>query len=317
MTVADVDGSHIRTLLLTFFYRHMLQLLENSYIYIAQPPLYQVTRKKSSRYIHSEKEMDNYLFELGLSDIKIRLENQAKDLDAEEMKQLIDLIYDVEAFISRIERKGIPFREFIAAKNTEDKLPQFYITLSTGSRFVYSMGEFEKIRQEDEEIQLKNFEETVLSIPESEHTEEMKIFKPIKLHFMELYEEDAISLLRERLEAFQLKISDYSIADGASIILSDDRGQNTTCYTLKEVMDFLRENGRKGIEIQRYKGLGEMNADQLWETTMDPQKRTLLQVTLPDAIAADHMFTMLMGEEVPPRRAFIEQHALSVKNLDI
>ena len=91
----------------------------------------------------------------------------------------------------------------------------------------------------------------------------------------------------------------------------------TPVFTLKELIELLRNNGRKGIEIQRYKGLGEMNADQLWETTMDPEKRTLIKVTIPDVIAADHMFSMLMGEEVPPRRAFIEAHALSVKNLDI
>jgi DNA gyrase subunit B len=97
----------------------------------------------------------------------------------------------------------------------------------------------------------------------------------------------------------------------------EEGGKTHPYHTLREVIDFLRENGRKGIEIQRYKGLGEMNADQLWETTMDPVKRTLIQVTLPDVIAADHMFTMLMGEDVPPRRAFIEQHALSVKNLDV
>jgi DNA gyrase subunit B len=101
------------------------------------------------------------------------------------------------------------------------------------------------------------------------------------------------------------------------VTITEDDGRASPYYTLKEIIEFLRVNGRKGIEIQRYKGLGEMNADQLWETTMDPSTRTLVRITLPDIIAADHMFTMLMGEDVPPRRAFIEQHALSVKNLDI
>ena len=109
----------------------------------------------------------------------------------------------------------------------------------------------------------------------------------------------------------------YSVADGKLFDIIDEEGKAQPVHTLKEGIDLLRNNGRKGIEIQRYKGLGEMNADQLWETTMDPTKRTLLRVTLPDAIAADHMFTMLMGEDVPPRRAFIEKFALSVKNLDI
>ena len=111
--------------------------------------------------------------------------------------------------------------------------------------------------------------------------------------------------------------STFNIYKYCSALIVEDEQKLTPIYTLKEGVEFFRSNGRKGIEIQRYKGLGEMNADQLWETTMDPAKRTLLKVTIPDAIAADHMFTMLMGEDVPPRRAFIEHHALSVKNLDI
>ena len=128
----------------------------------------------------------------------------------------------------------------------------------------------------------------------------------------------ALDDLEERLADFNFSFDQYIIADGKLFDIIDEEGHEASdAITLKEAIDFLRANGRKGIEIQRYKGLGEMNADQLWETTMDPAKRTLMRVTLPDAIAADHMFTMLMGEDVPPRRAFIEQHALSVKNLDI
>ena len=123
--------------------------------------------------------------------------------------------------------------------------------------------------------------------------------------------------LKGRLLAYDLALDDYIVADGKLFDIVEEKQKLTPIFTLKEGVDFFRANGRKGIEIQRYKGLGEMNADQLWETTMDPAKRTLVKVTIPDAIAADHMFTMLMGEEVPPRRAFIEHHALSVKNLDI
>lgn len=314
MTDADVDGSHIRTLLLTFFYRHMPQLIENSYIYIAQPPLYRVSRKKSSRYIHSEKEMDEYLLELGKSDVKVHL---SKDLDEKELSELIEVIHEVESLIGRIERKGVPFREFMAAKNSEGKLPHYQINLSDGSHFVYSIHEFDAFKKKDEEMQRKTFEETLASIPENELTEEMKVFKPARLHFVELYDEEMFQDIEKRLAHFGLNISNYSIVDGVLIDVKDEQGHSYPCYTLREMMDHLRENGRKGIEIQRYKGLGEMNADQLWETTMDPAKRTLILVTLPDAIAADHMFTMLMGDEVPPRRAFIEQHALLVKNLDI
>lgn len=317
MTDADVDGSHIRTLLLTFFYRHMPALVEQNFIYIAQPPLYRVARKKTSRYIHSEREMDDYLLELGLSDIQIRIVAQNRLLNPQEMKQLTDAILDVETFISRIEHKGIPFREFLSLKNSQGRLPRFQVNLTDGARFAYSEDEFVALRKAEEEGQRQRHEQTLASIPEAEITPEMRTFKPARLHFIELYEEDFLENLEAQLGPFQFTLNHYLTANGTIVEVIEDNGKKTEFHTLKEVIDFLRINGRKGIEIQRYKGLGEMNADQLWETTMDPAKRTLIKVTLPDMMAADHMFTMLMGEDVPPRRAFIDQHALSVKNLDI
>lgn len=317
MTDADVDGSHIRTLLLTFFYRHMPQLIENSFIYIAQPPLYRVTRKKVSRYIHSEREMDDYLLELGTSDVQVKIAANGKLLEKAELTALIDLIHEIEIMINRIERKGIPFREFLAAKNADGHYPRFQVHLGDVIHFVYSVDEFQALREQDETEQRKAFQETLASIPEAEITEDMRVFKLRKLPFIELYEEGSLLALQEKAAAFGVTMNSYMIADGLLLEIIDDQGHVFPCYTLKEAIDYMRDNGRKGIEIQRYKGLGEMNADQLWETTMDPLKRTLIRVTLPDAIAADHMFSMLMGEEVPPRRAFIEQHALSVKNLDI
>ncbi|MBS4163150.1 DNA gyrase subunit B [Candidatus Protochlamydia amoebophila] len=317
MTDADVDGSHIRTLLLTFFYRHMPALVENNFIYIAQPPLYRVSRKKTSRYIHSEREMDDYLLELGLSDIQIKLASRENILSLEETKKLVSTILAVEIFIDRIEKKGIPFREFLALKNENGLLPRFQMNLMEGARFAYSEDEFVALRQSEEESQRQRHQETLASIPADEITPEMRTFKPSRLHFIELYEEGGIEEIQEPLQEYELDFSYYMCANGAILDIVEEGGKTYTYYTLREVIDFLRNNGRKGIEIQRYKGLGEMNADQLWETTMDPVKRTLIKVTLPDVIAADHMFTMLMGEDVPPRRAFIEQHALSVKNLDV
>ena len=317
MTDADVDGSHIRTLLLTFFYRHMPALVENNFVYIAQPPLYRVTRKKASRYIQSEKEMDDYLLELGISDVKIRLQGQQELLPPEKMKAFLDMILEVENLIARIERKGIHFREFLNARNAQGVLPRFQVSLLDGTRFAYSLNEFEALRRSDEDAQRARHAQTLASIPADEITPEMQTFHPSRLHFLELYEEDTLNKLLIKLKSFGFDLSHYLIADGGIVDIVEDEDQFTTFYTLREVLDFLRVNGRKGIEIQRYKGLAEMNPDQLWETTMDPAKRTFIKVTVPDMIAADHMFTMLMGEEVPPRRAFIEQHALSVKNLDI
>lgn len=317
MTDADVDGSHIRTLLLTFFYRHMPALVENNFIYIAQPPLYRVTRKKVSRYIHSEKEMDDYLLELGISDIKLRLAGDKEILSLEQAKKLLDVILDVESLTTRIERKGISFREFMAARNSNGMLPRFRIELTEGPQFAYSTDEFEALKKSDEEAQRKRHESTLASIPKEEITPEMQVFRPARVHFIELYEPETLDSITTRLQSFGFNLPNFHLADGYLVDVVEDDGHVHSFAMLREVVDYIRANGRKGIDIQRYKGLGEMNADQLWETTMDPAIRTLVKVTLPDAIAADYMFTMLMGEDVPPRRAFIEQHALSVKNLDV
>ncbi|MFT4551543.1 MAG: DNA gyrase subunit B [Chlamydiales bacterium] len=319
MTDADVDGSHIRTLLLTFFYRHMHALVEGGYIYIAQPPLYRVSRKKKSRYIHSEKEMDQYLLELGMSDLKLCPAGTDEALSEENVSEMLKTILTVEALISAIERTGVPFREFLAAKDEEGKYPRFQVKMGDVERLVNTEEELSALAATDEDEQRVRHEEAIASIPENEVTEEMKVFRPKKLHILEFYAENVLTGIQDKLSTFNLSFHNYSIPNGAiyDIIENDKESEKYTAYTLKEVIEFLRANGKKGIEIQRYKGLGEMNADQLWDTTMDPEVRTLVRVTLPDAIAADHMFSMLMGEEVPPRRAFIEHHALSVKNLDI
>jgi DNA gyrase subunit B len=317
MTDADVDGSHIRTLLLTFLYRHMPALIENGFIYIARPPLYRVSRKKHGQYIHSEKEMDEYLLKLGLSDLKVRVSGHHEELPKDDLNGLTTAIREVEAFISSIERKGIPFREFLAFKDEQGRLPRFQVTLGDTSQFVFSEEEFGEIKLANEEIQRQRHETKIASIPEEERTKEMIAFHAKGLPFVELFELDKMEKMREHLSEFHFSFEQYLSADGKLFDIINEDGAETPIYTLKEGIDHFRANGRKGIEIQRYKGLGEMNADQLWDTTMDPEQRTLLRVTMPDAIAADHMFTMLMGEEVPPRRAFIEQHALSVKNLDI
>lgn len=319
MTDADVDGSHIRTLLLTFFYRHMPALVENNYIYIAQPPLYRVSRKKVSRYIQSEKEMDDYLLELGLSDIHIFLHGSQEPLIAAQRKALFDAVLDVESLVMRIERKGISFREFMASRNAEGILPRFQVTMQEGIRFAYNYDELETLRIRDEEQQRLLHKETLASIPDEERTAEMQDFHASRLNFVELYEEEHLNQLLEKLKPFQLDLRHYLIADGVGLELADDEHEHKRLpfSTLKELMEYIRNNGRKGIEIQRYKGLAEMNPDQLWETTMDPARRTLVKVTVPDMVAADYMFTMLMGDAVPPRRDFINKHALSVGNLDI
>ena len=316
MTDADVDGSHIRTLLLTFFYRHMPALIENNFIYIAHPPLFKVTRKKVGQYIHSEREMDEYLLRLGISDILIRAAGEENSLGKEEAEKLMDLILEVESFIGAIERKGVPFREFIAARK-EGRYPQYQVALGEKIQYLHTDEELIALKKENEELQKRIHEETIQSIPPEEVTEEMRAFVPKSLAFVELYDLNRLISLNEKLASFHLSLEQYVIADGVIFDLLEEGNKTLPLHSLREVIDAVRANGRKGVEVQRYKGLGEMNADQLWETTMNPAIRTLIKVTLPDAIAADRMFSMLMGEEVEPRRLFIETHALSVKNLDI
>jgi DNA gyrase subunit B len=316
MTDADVDGSHIRTLLMTFFYRHMPALIENHYIYIARPPLFRVTRKKVSQYIHSEREMDEYLLKLGVSDLMLREFGKEKSFSQDEIGKLMDFVLEVEGFIGGVERKGVPFREFVAAKK-DDLYPRYQVSLRDKLLYVHTDEELMAFKAENEISQKQIHEETLASIPPEEVTEEMKTFALKPLMFVELYDPSRLVSLSEKLSTFKLHLEQYVIAEGPLFELIEEGNKVTPLHTLHEVIDAIRSNGRKGVEVQRYKGLGEMNADQLWETTMDPQVRTLVQVTIPDAIAADRMFSMLMGEEVEPRRMFIEQHALSVKNLDV
>jgi DNA gyrase subunit B len=316
MTDADVDGSHIRTLLLTFFYRHMPQLIENNFVYIAQPPLYRVVRKKTSRYIHSEREMDDYLLELGVSDLQVKQDGHI--LPHDKLKPLAEAILEIENFIARIERKGVPFREYLARKSPDGKLPRYIAHLVDKEEFVFSDEELVNLRRVQEEQERRRFEQTLSSMPEEEITPEMREFRTKGLAFTEFYDDATWRELEKNLKIAGSSLEEYMIPKQKEIYTLIEHGdREEPLYTLKEFIDAVRINGRKDVEIQRYKGLGEMNPDQLWETTIDPTKRTLVRVNLADLVACEHMFSMLMGEEVPPRRAFIEQHALAVKNLDI
>lgn len=316
MTDADVDGSHIRTLLLTFFYRHMPDLIENNFIYIAQPPLYRVKRKKEMVYIHSEKEMDEHMLKLGVSDVLITPAGKKDSLDESGVKGLLAAVLKIEDLISSIERKGIPFRDFLEAK-IDGKLPLYQVKIEDTYRFIYSEEELISLKKEHELVQRKKYDETLASIPPEEVTEEMKVFIPKGLSVVEIFDPKEFFEIQSKLSEYHIPVERYLIPNGELFTIHEEGDKVHLVYTLKELIKFLKNNGRKGIEIQRYKGLGEMNADQLWDTTMNPETRTLIQVTIPDAIAADHVFSMLMGEDVPPRRDFIEQHALSVKNLDV
>lgn len=315
MTDADVDGSHIRTLLLTFFYRYMPALIENMYIYIAQPPLFRVSRKKKFKYIQSEKELDSYLLELGMNDAQIKL-GEDVILPSEDTIKLLETIQRLEELSMRLERKGCTFQEFLSKFNDEGQAPKYKISIDGKPHYFYNQEDLEQQKKLNTERQEKLYKETLSSIPENERTEDDKEFKPTPLSIIELYEDSFLEKITNSLGQWNYTIQDYAQAKTPLFLIYPD-GNECPINSLRSLISSLRNHGREGIEIQRYKGLGEMNPDQLWETTMDPEIRTLVRVTLPDAIKADHMFSVLMGEEVSPRREFIQRFALSVKNLDI
>ncbi|MFZ4772855.1 MAG: DNA topoisomerase (ATP-hydrolyzing) subunit B [Chlamydiia bacterium] len=317
MTDADVDGSHIRTLLLTFFYRHMPQLVEGGFVYIAQPPLFRVSRKKTFQYIRSEKEMDEYLFQLGMSDVQLRRASHHEPIGKEELKGIVQTITEVEQFIGSIERKGLPFKEFLAGRDAAGNYPKFLVSVGEATKVAYFREELEEMKEKDLEMQKTQFETTLASIPDDERAKMSQTFFPKPLHYVEIFDDKRMDSITEQLTKYELSLKQYAMDEGKIFDVIEENSKEIPLHTLKELVDFFRENGRKGVELQRYKGLGEMNADQLWETTMDPKVRILMKVMMEDAISADHMISMLMGEEVAPRRAFIQTHALSVKNLDV
>ena len=312
MTDADVDGSHIRTLLLTFFYRHMAQLIENNHIYVACPPLYRLARKKKFKYVHSEEELDEHLLTIATDDLRVRQSSQ-KELTKTELLDLAHLIIEIEHFVNLISRKGMLFQEFLALEK-DGIYPQFQVRTKDDIRYCYTEEDLVVAKNDYEKEQLDGYNASLEAIPEEERSK--MTFELKKLSFVEIYDPVRLETLNSKLGHFGLSLRCY-MTQQTPIYEIVEKDSTIPIFSLFEFIKYLRENGKKGLELQRYKGLGEMNADQLWETTMDPEKRTLVRVTLPDAIEADRMFSMLMGDEVAPRKAFIEKHALSVKDLDI
>jgi DNA gyrase subunit B len=329
MTDADVDGAHIRTLLLTFFFRQMQQLFDNNMIYIAQPPLYEVAIKgrKNSEYILSEAKMRKQMISRGLEGTELLITN-GKDtaqkgkskttvnehtrLAGQELAELVKILAEAERLISVLTRRGIRFNEFVQNYYNPAKggLPQFRISAEGQDEVYYDRDIYQKRVDE-----LK--EQTAAQDKEQQEQE---------VSAEELHEVGRINQINETLKKrFNLDIQDF-IAKPAS----DETGQapqsrfqlingeeRYDIATLVDVCAGVRQIGGKGVEIKRFKGLGEMNAEQLWETTMNPATRTLLQVKVEDAGEADRLFSILMGDDVEQRRNFIQDHALEVQNLDI
>jgi len=299
MTDADYDGSHIRTLLLTFFYRKMPALVENGHLYIAQPPLYRVKKGKKETYFKDEDSMSNFLLDEGIEGLSLKLKTP---LSGERFKEYVK---KANIFVSTIHKQtqrfdtdflGMALLRFARDLNQFDK-PIFW------TEFQSQMGEL--FLKKSFEFKLAG-DKVLVSCFESGYQREFELEKS------SLTGGDMTKLLEIAKE-----LTAYGDYPATLEIVEGDSNESQTVFSPQDVARAVRARGEKGIYIQRYKGLGEMNPDQLWETTMDPAKRTLLKVRVDDAVQADTIFTTLMGDEVEDRRAFIETNALRVRNLDI
>ncbi len=309
MTDADVDGLHIRTLLLTFFYRQMPELVRRGHIHIAQPPLYGVKTGRKVVYVQNEAEMDAFLLEHGLENLSGVLEKSRKELTRSQLEKIINGIVNVEKLLSGVARKGIDPGRYLAARDGETgKLPLYRVVVGEDERFLFSGEELARLAAAEEE---RGGEEVLLSDEESEEASDDSGIK-----VAELFESRELEKAINTLSGAGVDIGRYFESDQPIYELSHSDG-TTEVYSLRKLVETIRDLGRKGITLQRYKGLGEMNPQQLWETTMDPDRRVILRIILEDAVAAEETFSMLMGTEVAPRREFIEESARWVRNLDV
>ncbi|HCM42284.1 MAG TPA: DNA topoisomerase (ATP-hydrolyzing) subunit B [Candidatus Omnitrophica bacterium] len=307
MCDADVDGSHIRTLLLTFFYRQMKPLLEAGHMYIAQPPLYKVKRSKREEYVQSEGKMNEILLDLGSDGISIQYgKKKTTDKEVKELAQTLQVLADIERALFE---KGVLLTDYLAQRGKKTEFPLHLVdVLEDGSRHYFA--------DEDEvEKFVKKFEKKQSAETTAEGAEPVKEIEPYEV--VHILEGKELEKIEKKLQKNGFEIKNFFEDEDVSYEL-DCGGKNVfMLHSLRDALEKIKLNGKEGMTIQRYKGLGEMNPDQLWETTMDPAKRTLVQVKLDDAMAADEMFTVLMGDQVEPRRKFIEKNARMVRNLDI
>jgi len=307
MTDADVDGSHIRTLLLTFFYRQMPELIENGYIYIAQPPLYKVKKGKQERYVKDDAELNQYLLQNAMDNTELFVTEGAPPLSGQGLESLAQQYMVVMDSIKRLSRRypadvldKMTTMKGIDADADKAEAQAWFTELAQRVASDKTDNKFE-IRVDNVEGEASHWCAKIIVTRHGIETE-----KVIDRDFFESGEYRAIRTLSEELDGL--------LSDSA-YIQRGDRKQEVSSF--KQVMDWLLEEAKRGQHIQRYKGLGEMNPEQLWETTLDSNARRLLQVKIEDAIGADEIFTTLMGDQVEPRRDFIESNALNASNLDV
>lgn len=328
MTDADVDGSHIRTLLLTFFFRHMQELIRAGRVYVAQPPLYQVTRRKKSEYVLNERTMRNTLTALGTDNtsLVVRDENNLEiaRTSGDDMQKLVASLDRLEELVKVVQRRGIDFAKLLALRNEAGELPKYHLLIDGVEHFPHTIAERDALVPveavaDDVEMNTVHADTPGASLPKTTPA------GPRVQVNHELHEARELEKLFAQLQSIHISIDDYFLTQEESVsgeklptkyaLLSDDKLIDVP--GVSQIMPEIHALAKHGIEIKRFKGLGEMNSEELWETTLDPSKRVLLRINLLEAVEAERMFSVLMGEDVERRRQFIEQHALEVKNLDV
>jgi DNA gyrase subunit B len=315
MSDADVDGSHIRTLLLTFFYRQVPEIIERGYLYVAQPPLYRIKRGREERYLKDEQSFENYLLEIGTEGVVLRVngDGESKEIKGSRLLEIIRKSISYGKILERTGRSGRDTR-IVEAFASRDTFRKSHLKIGNEAELDIHLREIKGwIERRYPEISALDWD-----LDEDEehncsrivyHFKENGRVRDTVIDFDFLNSPDFTELrgLRESIK----------IVGDPPYFIRENGGEETRLENLKEVTEYILSLGKKGMFIQRYKGLGEMNPEQLWETTMNPETRVLKQVRIEDAVKADEIFTILMGDQVEPRKEFIERNALNVRNLDI
>ncbi len=313
MADADVDGQHIRTLLLTFFYRQMRQLIEEGHIYIAQPPLYKIKKGKKESYFENDEMLQDWMIDEAAQSVKV-VKNNAKKMDAKEIKEILKLVSVFDLTLKKMLTKNISFEQFYDFYK-KNRVPLYRIELEDGS-YRYFFSDDEWLEYEDEYVEKRKEKLRKETGKEEIDLEE----EDIGPEFQALGEFSKLKNIMSEVKPFGYTIDDFIAMEEKRkkpLLTFVENERKRPIYSLSEFLEAVLKFASNGVTVQRYKGLGEMNPEQLWETTMDPVKRKLLKVSLEDPEAAEAIFSTLMGDKVEPRRIFIEQNALEAKNLDI
>ena len=328
MTDADVDGSHIRTLLLTFFFRQMPDLIRKGYVYIAQPPLFQIKRKKREEYVEGEIQLNKMLIKFGSDDVQLKNLSDNKVMTDNALVEILEMLESLDKFTRAIARHGGDFGDYLAKRDPKThELPRHLVKVREGNQETvtylqtdFQLGEFAKANADLRIFGDEPVEEVVEANGEKPAAKSNGTVNRRRCMHVELHESKAVAELLNKLEKKGLSVDQYSAADKPLFELLEGEGDSQKkrpIFSIPEILEAVKEVGKRGVQITRFKGLGEMDAKELFTTTMDPLKRRLLRVEVSDAVEAEEMFSRLMGDEVEPRRQYIEDNALNVRNLDI